>query len=83
MCLIYQIMPKIDNSKPLILVDTSYTSFYRFFATIRWYSFAFAEEFKDLKTNNKYDWSKNQVFMEKYEKMYLDSIIKLIKKKSI
>lgn len=81
MCLIYQIMPKIDNSKPLILVDTSYTSFYRFFATIRWYSFAFAEEFKDLKTNNKYDWSKNQVFMEKYEKMYLDSIIKLIKKK--
>ena len=74
-------MPKIDNSKPLILVDTSYTSFYRFFATIRWYSFAFAEEFKDLKTNNKYDWSKNQVFMEKYEKMYLDSIIKLIKKK--
>jgi 5'-3' exonuclease len=81
MCLIYQIMPKIDNSKPLILVDTSHASFYRFFATIRWYSFAFAEEFKDLKTNNKYDWSKNQVFMEKYEKMYLDSIIKLIKKK--
>lgn len=74
-------MPKIDKSKPLILVDTSYTSFYRFFATIRWYSFAFAEEFKDLKTNNKYDWSKNQVFMEKYEKMYLDSIIKLVKKK--
>jgi 5'-3' exonuclease len=74
-------MPKIDKSKPLILVDASHTSFYRFFATIRWYSFAFAEEFKDLKTNNKYDWSKNQVFMEKYEKMYLDSIIKLVKKK--
>ena len=74
-------MPKIDKSKPLILVDTAHTSFYRFFAGIRWYSFAFAEEFKDLKTNNKYDWSKNQVFMEKYEKMYLDSIIKLVKKK--
>ena len=74
-------MLKIDKSRPLVLVDTSYTSFYRFFATIRWYSFAFAEEFKDIKTNNKYDWSKNQVFMEKYEKMYLDSIIKLIKKK--
>lgn len=74
-------MPIIDKSRPLILVDASYTSFYRFFATIRWYSFAFADEFKDLKTNNKYDWSKNQVFMEKYEKMYLDSIIKLVKKK--
>ena len=70
-----------DSTKPLILVDTSYTSFYRFFATIRWYSFAFPEEFKDLKTNNKYEWLKNKVFMEKYEKMYLDSIIKLVKKK--
>ncbi len=68
--------------KPLILVDTSYTSFYRFFATIRWYSFANPDEFKDLKSDNKYDWSKNKLFMEKYEKMYLDSIITLVKKKT-
>ncbi len=67
--------------KPLILVDTSYTSFYRFFATIRWYSFAFQDEFKELKGNNTYDWATNKVFIEKYEKMYLDSIIKLVKKK--
>ena len=38
------------ETKPIILVDTSYTSFYRFFATIRWFSFAYPEEFKDLKT---------------------------------
>ena len=67
--------------KPIILVDSSYTSFYRFFATIRWYSFSHAEEFVKVKSDNKYDWSSNQIFMEKYEKMYLDSIIKLIKKK--
>ena len=68
-------------NKPLILVDTSYTSFYRFFATIRWFSFAYPEEFKELKSDNKYDWSKNEIFIKKYEKMYLDSIIKLVKKK--
>lgn len=61
----------------LILVDTSYTSFYRFFATLRWYSFNNPDEFK-LKNNNIYDWSTDNIFMEKYEKMYLNSIIKLI-----
>lgn len=68
-------------NKPLILIDTSYTSFYRFFATIRWYSFAFPEEFKILKLDNTYDWSKNDIFIKKFEKMYLESIVKLIKKK--
>jgi len=69
------------KSKPLILVDTSYTSFYRFFATIKWYSFAFVDEFKDIKNDLTYDWLLNKKFIEKYEKMYLDSIVKLVKKK--
>jgi 5'-3' exonuclease len=69
------------QNHPIILVDTSYTSFYRFFATIRWFSFAYPDEFKELKANNKYDWRTNKIFIEKYEKMYLDSIIKLVKKK--
>lgn len=66
----------------LILVDTSYTSFYRFFATIRWYSLAHADEFKEIKDDNKYNWKNNKIFLEKYEKMYLDSIIKLVKVKT-
>ena len=66
---------------PIILVDTSYTSFYRFFATIRWFGFAYPEEFKELKADPKYNWKTNKIFIEKYEKMYLDSIIKLVKKK--
>lgn len=65
----------------LILVDSSYTSFYRFFATLRWFSFANKEEYKELKGDNKYDWSKNEIFIEKYKKMYLESIIKLVGKK--
>lgn len=72
---------KQDELQPIILVDTSYTSFYRFFATIRWFSFAYPEEFKDLKLDPTYDWKTNKIFIEKYEKMYLNSIIKIVNKK--
>ena len=65
----------------VILVDTSYTSFYRFFATLRWYSFTDKEEYKKHKVDPTYDWSKNDVFIEKYKKLYLESIIKLLGKK--
>lgn len=67
--------------KNVILIDSSYTSFYRFFATKTWYSLAFKEEFKEIKDMKNYDWLKNKDFIEKYEKMYLDSIKKLVSKK--
>lgn len=67
--------------KRLILIDTSYTLFYRFYATIRWYSFKYPEEFNELKKNNEYDWSTNEIFKDKFEKLYLESIIKAIGKK--
>lgn len=69
------------SNKPLILVDTSYTSFYRFFATMRWYSFSYPDEYKKYKADSSYDWNTNKIFVEKYEKMYLDSIILLVGKK--
>jgi 5'-3' exonuclease len=72
---------KQPAKQPIILIDSSYTSFYRFFATIRWFSFAYPEEWKELKSDNTYDWMTNKIFIEKYEKMFLDSIIKLVKKK--
>jgi 5'-3' exonuclease len=65
----------------VILVDTSYTTFHRFFATIRWFSFANKDAFKEHKDDNTYDWSQEQVFIEKYTKMYLESIINLVGKK--
>uniref|UniRef100_A0A6C0EE51 5'-3' exonuclease domain-containing protein n=1 Tax=viral metagenome TaxID=1070528 RepID=A0A6C0EE51_9ZZZZ len=68
------------NNYPIILIDASYTSFYRFYATIRWYSLAHNEEFKIFCLDPKYDWFDNKIFIEKYEKMYLNSIIKIIKK---
>lgn len=69
----------MSDSK-LILVDASFNSFYRFFATMRWYGLAHKDEFKKVKDNPKYDWSQNKIFSEKYEKMYFESIEKLLKK---
>ena len=66
-------------NKSLILIDTSYTVFYRFFATIKWYSFAHKEEFSNLPQN--YNWLSNEIIKNKYEKMFLESIIKLVNKK--
>ena len=69
--------------KNIILVDSSYTSFYRFFATKVWYGLAHKEEYKKIKEDGEesYDWLSNKIFMEKYEKMYLESINKLVGKK--
>lgn len=67
----------------IILIDTAYTSFYRFFAAIKWYSYAYPDEFKTIKKNGNlqnYDWTKNNQFISKYEKMYLQSILKIIGK---
>lgn len=65
----------------LVLVDASFTSFYRFFATLRWYQFSNREYYeKNIKNNNKYDFSKNELFMSKYSKMYLENIESILKK---
>ena len=65
----------------IILVDSSYTSFYRFFATLRWISMAEKDLWKMYKDQPKYNWLKNKIFKEKYKKMYLQSIENLVKKK--
>ena len=65
----------------IILVDTSYTTFHRFFATIRWFSFAHKDLFKEHKDDNTFDWSTEPLFIEKYTKMYLESIINLVSKR--
>lgn len=71
----------IMSDKTLILVDASFTTFYRFFATMRWYSLARKEEFKAVKDNPKYDWNLNPEFKQKYEKMYYESIESILGKK--
>lgn len=65
----------------IILVDSSYTTFHRFFATLRWFSLAHMEIYKLHKDDPSYDWSLEPAFIDKYKKMYLDSIIKLVSQK--
>jgi len=67
--------------KNLILVDTSYTLFYRYFATLRWMSLAHSEVYKENINNVEYNWLENEIFIDKYEKLYLPSIEKLLGKK--
>jgi 5'-3' exonuclease len=62
----------------IILVDSSYTSFYRFFATLRWFSFSNKEIYSKYKDDPSYDWSMEPLFIDKYKKMYLDSIKNLV-----
>ena len=56
------------KSNNIILIDSSYTSFYRFFATRTWYSMAHKEDFKELQNLVKdfanHNWLENKVFME-------------------
>jgi 5'-3' exonuclease len=68
----------IDN---VILIDTSYTSFHRFFATLKWLSMVDPELYKISHNNPKYNWIENKEFMDKYEKMYLSKIEKIIGKR--
>ena len=65
----------------IILIDTSYTIFYRYHATIKWFSFAFKDEYQIIKNNVNYCWFDNDIFLEKYKKMFLEGITKLINKK--
>ncbi len=64
----------------IILVDSSYTTFHRFFATLRWFSFSMKDIFKEHKDDPTFDWSQEPLFIEKYTKMYLESIISLLSK---
>ena len=71
-------MSKHQELAPVMFIDTSYLSFYRFFATKRWMQFAHPEI--DLES---IEWEKCEVFMNKYETMYMKSIQKFIREFNI
>jgi 5'-3' exonuclease len=55
--------------------------FHRYFATLRWLSHAHKELYKEHINDATYNWIENEIFSEKYEKLYLDGIMKLVGKK--
>ena len=74
-------MNNTTKKKNLILIDTSYTLFHRYFATLKWLSLAHPTIYKEYIIDKDYNWSENELFIEKYEKLYLQGIIKLLGKK--
>lgn len=66
----------------VLILDLSYYTFYRFFATKQWYQRAHPEDVFD----SHYDWSKNQLFWDKFQKLYkqnIDSMIKTLRPQQI
>jgi 5'-3' exonuclease len=62
--------------KNILLVDTSYTVFFRYNATKRWFSFSEPEEYADMEDDG---WLSNQKFKNKYEEMFIKGLDKHIK----
>ena len=72
----------IDLDKNVVFVDVSYLVFYRFFALKKWYGFAHKDQREETSKPN-YKWLENTVFMEKYKKTLLDTILAISKKNKV
>jgi len=59
-----------------LIIDLSYYTFYRFFATKQWYKHANSDETFD----KHYNWSENTVFWDKFSKMFVETLNKYVKK---
>ena len=69
----------MNFTKPILLIDTSYLTFYRFYATTFW--FKHSKQKKIVPPN--YNWIEDDVFMEKFTKLYLNSVDKILKKQKL
>ena len=70
-------MVQVDPTKPVMLIDTSYFIFYRYFAVYNWYKLA-QEKMLDVPTI-----IENVAFMEKFKKLFEDNLEKLRKNHNI
>lgn len=71
------ISTNIDYTKSFVFVDLSYYIFYRWFALINWYKLS---QKKELDVENILD---DEIFMEKFEKLFWTTIEKFIKKHNL
>jgi len=73
-------MAKLDKSYPVILVDTSYWLYYRFFALRNWYNRAYPDLAKQPNFNMEHNWLTDEIFITKYQKLFIDNIKTICKK---
>lgn len=59
------------------LVDASYFYFFRYFATLRWISFRYPKMYTE-KGKQDYDWSGDEIFVQKFCQRYKEEIDKLV-----
>ena len=65
----------VNDTDPILFIDMSYYIFYRFFALCSWWKRAFPEEPLDIE--NILD---NNIFIDKYHKLFIENIKKITKK---
>ena len=73
-------MAKLDKKYPVILVDTSYWLYYRFFALRNWYNRAYPDLAKQPNFNMEHNWLADEIFITKYQKLFIDNIKTICKK---
>ena len=67
----------MDTSKPVLLVDSSYATIYRYTALQHWYRLQNKDE--DTATGSGFDWLANTTFMSKLQERFLGGFDKLRK----
>lgn len=71
---------KLNPELPIILVDTSYWLYYRFFALRNWYSRAFPDLVASKPNFNlEHNWLEDEIFCNKYKKLFIDNIKSICK----
>ena len=76
-------MSKLNLDLPILLIDTSYWLYYRFFSLRNWYYRAYPEKYSNNDKNSfnaDYNWFEDKVFMTKYKKLFIENIKKICKK---
>ena len=61
-------MSKLNLDSPILLIDTSYWLYYRFFSLRNWYFRAYPEKYNNNDKNSfnaDYNWFEDEVFMNK------------------
>jgi 5'-3' exonuclease len=73
-------MSKLNIGLPIIMVDTSYWMYYRYFALRNWYNRAYPDNIiANPNYNSEHNWLEDEIFMCKYKKLFIDNIKKLCK----
>jgi len=73
-------MGKIDKSRPVILVDTSYWLYYRYFALRTWYKKAFPDSSRSENFDIEHNWLEDTIFINKFCYLFIENIKKIVRK---